>query len=111
MIDGGGRKDDEPNRHKARRFLQAESAQCAIKLDRFEEPKPTGGEGCQALETLGWLGPSSVARKSPRKSGATGSQLIIGERGAMVCIGATESSGMDYAPCSSRHERISGPAA
>ena len=38
----------------------------------------------------------SAARKSPRKSRAFGSQLIIGQRGAVVCIGTTGSVVMNY---------------
>src|SRR5271163_3982162 len=117
MIDGGGSEDCEPNRQKARRFLQAQSAQSAIELDRFQEPKPTGGEGSQALETFSWLG--SIQRRAqisaeitrdrqPAHHRRTGGGGL--HRNDRIQWGWTKAYWRD-APCSPRHDRISGPAA
>jgi hypothetical protein len=56
MVDGRGREDGEPNRREARRFLQIQSRQGAIELNRFQKPEPMGGEGRQAFESITELG-------------------------------------------------------
>ena len=82
MIDGRGGEDGEPDRLKARRFLQAEARERAIELDGLQEGEPMGGERGQAFETIGRLGSSQRCAQIRRGNrAAIGSQFIIGLRG------------------------------
>src|SRR5258708_184756 len=78
--------------------------------------KPSRKEAMEAKlsrQSVG-LPASRATRKSPRKSGAIGNQLIIGQRGAALRIGTTGSLGDGFKetsifvtwPYSSRHDRI-----
>ena len=56
MINGRRREDGEPDGSEAGRFLQIQSRQGAIELNRFQKPEPMGGERRQAFESVVRLG-------------------------------------------------------
>ena len=85
MIDGRGGDNGEPDRREAGRFRRAQPGESAIELNRLQKPEPMAGQRRQAFEPLAGLGSPSAAPRSPRKSAATGSQLIVGLRGEAVC--------------------------
>ena len=120
MIDGRGREDSEPDRLEAGRFLQIQSRQCAIELDCLQKSEPAGGERSEALESLRRLGSSERGAQILAKIRAIGSQFIIGLRGEAPCSMGNDPIFCEFkmgelqdcvAPCFSRQERISGPAA
>ena len=76
---------------KAGRFPQAQSAQCAIELNRFQKPEPMGGERGQAFETITRLAlierHAQIVRGNRARSAASSS---VGDRGEVLCsIGTT----------------------
>jgi hypothetical protein len=61
-------------------FLQSQSAECALELDRFQEAKSISGERGQLLETISSIGTIQRSRVTLRGNRALfGSQLSIGE--------------------------------
>ena len=68
---------------EAGRFLQIQSRQRAIELNRFQEPEPMGGERRQAFESVGsaWLDPAPRAdRRGNRARSAASSSSDFGGR-------------------------------